>query len=97
MRDILAIWSRTPGGLKPRFWLPRPLALLNGAIAEPLLRLLGQPAFFSRESVRATYANYRYSTAKAEQELGARFRGMEQLWQETLAAERAMATGIPRP
>lgn len=91
MREILAIWSRTPGGLKPRFWLPRPLALLNGAMAEPLLRLLGQPAFFSRESVRASHANYRYSTAKAGQELGARFRGMEQLWQETLAAERARA------
>jgi hypothetical protein len=69
--------------------LPRWLALLNGALAEPLLRLLGLPAFFSREGVAASYVCFRYSAAKAETELGATFRSAEQAWLDTLAGERA--------
>lgn len=91
MRAIMAVWRSVQGGLKPRLWLPRPVAWLNGALAEPLLRLLGQSAFLSRESVNSAYVNFRYSSARAERELGARFRGADQAWRDTLAAERALA------
>ena len=88
MRDMIKTWSRTPGGFKPFLWMPRPLALLSGALSEPLLRLLGLPAFLSREVIRSSYVSFRYSSAKAERELGAKFRSAEQAWLDTLAAER---------
>ena len=88
MREMLDVWKRTPGGLKPFIWLPRPLALLNGLLAAPLLRLARQPVFFSREGVASAYVCARYSSAKAEQALGAHFRSPEQAWLDTLAAER---------
>jgi dihydroflavonol-4-reductase len=91
MRALIAVWRSTPGSLQPRLWLPRPVAWLNGALAEPLLRLLGQPAFLSRESVNGAYVSFRYSSARAERELGAAFRSPEQAWRDTLAAERALA------
>jgi dihydroflavonol-4-reductase len=89
MRELVATWKATPGGLKPFLWLPRPLAWLTGLAAEPVLRLLGQPAFLSREVVEASYVCFRYSSARAESELGARFRPAEQAWRDTLDAERA--------
>jgi dihydroflavonol-4-reductase len=89
MREVVALWKRTPGGLKPFLWLPRPLALLTGILGEPLLRLLGLPAFLSREAVVNSYVCFRFSAARAERELGARFRTAEQAWLDTLAGERA--------
>ncbi len=89
MRAIMAVWAATPGGLKPRFWLPRRVAWLNGLLAEPVLRLLGQSAFLSRDAVNSTYVSLRFSSARAERELGASFRGAEQAWRDTLAEERA--------
>ena len=91
MRQIMAVWRSLPGGFKPSLWLPRPVAWLNGALAEPLLRLAGQPAFFSREVVNSSYASLRASSALAEQALGARFRSAEQAWRDTLTAERALS------
>jgi dihydroflavonol-4-reductase len=92
MREVVALWKRTPGGLKPFLWLPRPLALLTGILGEPLLRLLGLPAFLSREAVVNSYVCFRFSAARAERELGARFRTAEQAWLDTLAGERAALT-----
>jgi dihydroflavonol-4-reductase len=89
MRAMMNTWRAMPGGLKPRFWLPRPVAALNGLLAAPVLRLLGQPAFLSREVVNSSYVRQYISSALAESELGARFRGAEQAWRDTLAAERA--------
>ncbi len=91
MRAMIATWKRTPGGLKPFIWLPRPLAWLTGLLAEPVLRLLGQPAFISRETIAGSFICFRFTSAKAERELGAQFRGAEQAWRDTLAAERALA------
>jgi hypothetical protein len=57
------------------------------------MRAIGMPAHFSREAVAGLLTNYAYSGAKAERELGARFRGQEQLWAETLEAEREKVKG----
>ena len=89
MRAMMETWKQTPGGLKPFIWLPRRLAWLTGLAAEPLLRGLGQPAFLSREVINSSYVSFRYSSARAERELGAHFRPAEQAWLDTLAAERA--------
>jgi dihydroflavonol-4-reductase len=90
MREIMRVWRSTPGGLKPRGWLPRPVARLNGSLAAPLLRLFGQPAFLSPEAVDSSHASLRFNSALAEHELGARFRSPEQAWRDTLTAERAL-------
>jgi dihydroflavonol-4-reductase len=89
MRELVATWTQTPGGMKPFAWLPRPLAWLTGLASEPVLRLLGKRAFLSREVIRASYVCLRYTSARAERELGASFRPTEQAWRDTLAAERA--------
>jgi nucleoside-diphosphate-sugar epimerase len=88
-RAMLEVWKTTPGGLKPFIWLPRPLAWLTGLAAGPVLRQMGQRAFLSREVINASYGSFRYSSAKAERELGAQFRPAEVAWRDTLAAERA--------
>jgi dihydroflavonol-4-reductase len=89
MRRIVETWKRTPGGLKPFLWLPKPLALFTGIITEPLLRWLGLPAFISREVVTTSFVTFRHSSAKAERELGFTYRSPEQAWRDTLAGERA--------
>ncbi len=58
--------------------------------AEPIQRLFGFPAVFSRESILAAYSNYRFIATKAEQELGMNFRRLEQAWLDTLEGERAL-------
>jgi dihydroflavonol-4-reductase len=89
MRQMLAVWSETPGGFKPFIWLPRPMAGLTGRLAAPLLRLAGRRAFISPEVIDSSYVCFRYASARAERELGAVFRPAAQAWRDTLAAERA--------
>jgi dihydroflavonol-4-reductase len=96
LREMIATWKQTPGGFKPFLWLPRPLALLTGALAEPVLRLAGLPAFLSREAVSASYVSFRFSSAKAQRELGVVFRDPRRAWLDTLAAERDAARAARR-
>ena len=63
----------------------------NPSIAEQLGR-----AGIALELVReicAVFANYDFSSAKAERELGMRFRSVEQAYIDTLEAERSLARG----
>ncbi len=93
-RDLLELWKTTPGGLKSTwFWMPRPMAMAFNAAAEPFERLFGLPMVFNREFARAAFVNWKFSAAKAERELGIRFRSVEQAWLDTLEAERAAAKG----
>ncbi len=89
MRAMVEAWKQTPGGIKPFVWLPRPLAWLTGLVSEPVLRLMGQRAFLSREVVESSFVCFRYSSARAESELGAHFRPAAQAWRDVLEAERA--------
>lgn len=93
LRDLMDVWERTLGRKPVRLWLPRPLALAQGALLGPLLRLAGQSAFISTEAVRSGYVTFDYTSAKAESELGIRFRPAEQAWRETLLAEQAELSG----
>jgi dihydroflavonol-4-reductase len=88
--DMIALWRQAPGGLPYLGELPKPLAWLFCTMAEPVQRLLGLPMVFSREFLGAGYAHWAYSGAKAERELGARFRPVEQLVLDTLWAEHAL-------
>ncbi len=93
-RDMFKLWQRTRGGFKTTwFWMPNSLGMLFSIVAEPIEQLLGLPTVFCREFALAGFATWQFSAAKAERELGMRFRSLEQAWLDTLDAERAIARG----
>lgn len=89
IRAMLPIWKKAVGGIPPFIFLPRPLAVMQGMMIESVLRRLGISAFISREGVESTYVSFRYSSAKAQRELGWQPRSAEQAWIDTLRAEKA--------
>lgn len=89
-RESLEYWSRRPGAFRPIVWLPARLAAAFFAPLEPLQRMLGLPAFISRETVRVTATNWRYSSEKAKRELGWTHRGAEEMWLKALDGEHRL-------
>lgn len=91
-REMFNFWKTTPGGLKTTlFWMPDPMAYVFNLVCEPFQRPLGMPVLFCREFARSGFASFNYSSAKAERELGMRFRSVEQAFLDTLEAERSLA------
>jgi dihydroflavonol-4-reductase len=90
-RAMMRVWGEVTGRRPPFIWLPRPVALAQSMLVAPLLRLMGQSAFISPDTVRSSYASFRYRSDKAEHQLGASFRSAEQAWAETLQAEAIKA------
>jgi len=91
LRDIVGIWNAHPGGFKILFYIPAGLAELLFAPMEPVLRLLGLPAFASRETVKAN-AHLNNSSLKAQRELGWTHRPAHAMWQSIIADERQLQT-----
>lgn len=87
VRELMNLWGNVEGRRPVRLWLPRPLALAQGALLSPLLRASGRPAFLSPEVVRSGYVSFRYTSRKAVGELGVQLRPAEQAWADTLRAE----------
>jgi dihydroflavonol-4-reductase len=88
LKEMYEVWKKTPGGPKFMFYLPRRLGEVICAMIEPVQRLAGLPNVFSKEVFTAGSVHLNYSGAKAERELGARFRDARQAWHDTLEAER---------
>lgn len=89
MRRMMKVWGDAANRVSPFIWLPKPIALAQAAIVAPLLRLAGKTAFISPEVVRSSFVSFRYSSSKAEAQLGAQFRSAEQTWSDTIEAEIA--------
>jgi dihydroflavonol-4-reductase len=87
VRRMMQVWAEVGGRRPPGLWLPRPVALVQALLAAPLLRLAGQPAFLSTESVRSSFISLRCASDKARRELGVEFRPADQAWRETLEQE----------
>lgn len=87
-KDMIETWKKVKGG--PRFviWLPRGIGDVMTASTEPLQRMLGLPNIISREVFVTGSANWAYTGAKAERELGVSFRDPRQAWLDTLMGER---------
>jgi dihydroflavonol-4-reductase len=86
-REFIDYWREKPGAYKPLIWLPRGLAVLMFAPLEPLQRMIGLPAFISRETVKAASTNTNYTSEKAKRELGWVFRSAEEMWTDTFDHE----------
>jgi dihydroflavonol-4-reductase len=87
LREHLAFWQKRPGGFKAALWMPAGLMYAMFWPLEPLQRLLGLPAFMSREGVQAAATNLNYSSAKAQQELGWTHKTAQEMWLGTLDRE----------
>jgi hypothetical protein len=79
-RETLALWATKPGGFNVRFFIPRWLAALMFAPLEPLQRMVGLPAFISRETVQSSRISYNFCGAKAQRELGWTYRPIKETW-----------------
>ena len=80
MHEVLEIWMTKPGGFKVRCYVPNWLATLMFAPLPPLLRMIGLPAFISRETVSAGSMHLNFSSAKAQRELGWTYRPAREMW-----------------
>jgi len=85
-RDVARYWNARPGGFKIRFYIPNWLAWAMFAPLEPLQRLVGLPAFISRETVTAS-VSLNYSSDKAKRELGWTHRSAQAMWTDTIDGE----------
>lgn len=88
--EIFAIWRRYPGGMATIGWLPRPAALVFSLIAERVAQRAGWPVLFSSEYAREAFEDRVFRADRAVRELGARFRSLERVFLDTLAAEDAL-------
>jgi len=91
LRELMPVWKEAVGGIPPFIWLPKPIALAQGIIAEFFLRLVGVSAFISREGVESSYVSFRFSGEKAKRELGWKPRDAKQAWIDALRGEKAKA------
>ena len=89
-REHVTCWAKRPGAFTPLVWLPDGVVALCFAPTEPLQRLLGFPAFISRETVEAASTNWCYSSEKAKRELGWTPRSAEAMWSATIDGELAL-------
>lgn len=85
-REMLQVWMSRPGGFRIRFFVPDGLAKLMFAPLEPFQRLLGLPAFISRETVSASVTG-NYSSAKAQRELGWTYQPARPMWADIVDEE----------
>lgn len=90
-RQLFEVWKGASGGPKFMIFLPRTIGAASCAMLEPMQRWLDLPNIFSSEVFTTGSLNWCYSGAKAERELGARFRDPRQAWLDTLEEERQRA------
>ena len=90
LREVVGICMTKPGGFKVRFYIPHWLAMLMFAPLEPLQRMVGLPAFFSRETVSGNRVSLNFSSVKAQRELGWTYRPAKEMWLDIVDQELKM-------
>lgn len=89
-RALFSLWTRLVGRHGIALDLPRAVMRPQMALAEPLLRALGLPAFLSREAVDTTRCHIDYHSARAHRELGWSHPAPDTMWPAIIAAERRL-------
>lgn len=100
LEEIQRTLERVSGVPAPSLQLPYPLAFGFAALAELASRLTGRAASASVNGLRSLNTGRRVSSAKAERELGATFRPLEETLRDTVAwmrANRPDQAGARRP
>ena len=92
LREVFAIWMSKPGGFKVRIYVPHWMAMLLFASLEPLQRMVGLPAFISRETVLGSKVSLNFSSAKAQRELGWKYRPAKEMWLDIVDQELKLMT-----
>lgn len=92
LREVFEVWMTKPGGFKIRFYIPRWLAILISAPLEPLQRMVGLPAFISRETVSGSRISLNFTSARAQRELGWTYRPAKEMWTDIVEQELKLLT-----
>jgi dihydroflavonol-4-reductase len=87
---VMSWFAEVPGRFPIKIFLPTWLAVILYAPLAIVLRMLGLPAFISKEMVLSGAVNYNVSDAKARRDLGWNPKPAREVWLETLAVERAL-------
>jgi dihydroflavonol-4-reductase len=93
MAEVLAALERVSGVRGPRLRLPHGLAMAFATVSEVIARLSGRPLLISREAVRTMHAKLRVTSARAERELGARFRPLDDTLRDVVEWYRGRRAG----
>jgi len=89
LEEVLKGLEKASGVAAPKLRLPFGLVLVVAFIQETIGRLTGREVLITRESVRTMHGKHRMTSAKAQRELGARFRPLEETLKDVVAWYRS--------
>jgi dihydroflavonol-4-reductase len=87
VRTMFDLWHSKPGGIAHCVWLPPWFMAAMLAPMEPVERMLGLPAFLSREAIKTSSTNWFFSNEKAKRELGWTPCSAEAVWLDAIDGE----------
>ena len=90
MGELFSLWAQKTGRAAPRWYLPRGFMRPQMAMMEPIQRMMGLPAFLSRDTVDTSRAHLDYSSLKAQRELGWTHPDLESIWDPIIQKEREL-------
>ncbi len=89
LEEVLKGLEKASGVPAPKWRLPFVLVLVVAVIQETIGRLTGREVLITRESVRTMHGKYKITSGKAQRELGARFRPLEETLKDVVAWYRS--------
>jgi dihydroflavonol-4-reductase len=92
LEDIVRGLEQATGIPAPKLRLPHAAVMIFAGCMEMFGRLTGREVLVTREGVRTMHAKVRVSSQKAERELGATFRPLEETLRDVVAWYRAQPT-----
>jgi len=87
IREHYDYWRKKTGGVSWWVWLPAGFTAALLAPLEPIQRMLGLPAFLSRETVKTSSGKWCFSNEKAKRELGWTHCSAEEMWHAAIDGE----------
>ena len=92
LEEVLQGLEKASGVPAPKMRLPHPVVMTFALIQELIGRLTGREVLVTREGVRAMHGKHRVTSAKAERELGVRFRPLDRTFEDVVAWCRGIST-----
>ncbi len=97
LADVAQTVARVAGVQAPKLRLPFVVALSYAWVAQTYARLMGTSTVVTVNGIRSMHEQIDLSSAKAERELGATFRPLEDTLRDEVAWFRARRTAAPPP